>query len=211
MRHGYPKGTGITFVNQWAFVIFLNAADCKLLSRLSPLPLTVISIIVVMIVRVYAMWNQSKRILYLLLFIYVPQIIISIVFTAVYNTSTYLSGASQINLTCHSNLIQVVLHLPLPSCAVTITQVMGFSACNPGWKNIPSKLQVYQVIPRFILGALLLILAVTQTLKSVNVYEGKKGWQLNRYMEQLVKDGILYFLVYVSVPPVAVECSPLVF
>jgi hypothetical protein len=146
--------TAVTFVNQWAFAIFLSAADS------------------VMIVRVYAMWNRSKTILYLLLFIYVPQVIISIIFTAVFNTRTYLT--------------------------VAIIQVMGFSSCNAGWKNVPFMLKVYQVIPRFILGAMLLILAVTQTLKqSVNMYKAKKEWQLNRYMERLVKDGILYFLVNV--------------
>lgn len=61
---------------------------------------------------------------------------------------------------------------------------------------------MYQVIPRFTLGAMLLILAVTQTLKqSVTMYKATKQWQLNRYMEQFMKDGVLYFLVYVSVSP----------
>ena len=111
MRHGYPKGSGIVFVNQWAFVIFLSAADGELLRPfLSPLPLTVISIIAVMIVRMYAMWNQSKRILSLLLFIYVPQVIIAIVLTAVLNTSKYLTGVSCINLTWHFSLIRVISH-----------------------------------------------------------------------------------------------------
>ncbi|KAI9462223.1 hypothetical protein HD554DRAFT_2175981 [Boletus coccyginus] len=130
----------------------------------------------VMIVRVYAIWNRSKRILYLLLFIYVPQVIIAIVLTAVLNTSKYLT--------------------------VTISQVLDLSSCNPGWKNVPNGMQVYQVIPRFSLGAVLLILAVTQTLKqSVAMYKATKKWQLNRYIKQLVKDGVLYFLVYVSAFP----------
>ena len=47
-----------------------------------------------MILRVYAMWNQSKMILRLLLFIYVPQVIVSLVFAGLYNTGTYLSGMS---------------------------------------------------------------------------------------------------------------------
>ena len=148
-------------------------------------------------------------ILYLLLFIYVPQVIISIIFTAVFNTSTYLSGAFWINLTCRPNLIQVVLRLH----PVTIIQVMDFFSCNAGWSNVPFMLKVYQVIPRFILGAMLLILAVTQTLKqSVNMYKATKKWELNRYMERLVKDGILYFLVYVlplSFPFVIVPFSHL--
>ncbi|KAH0830245.1 hypothetical protein J3R83DRAFT_1605, partial [Lanmaoa asiatica] len=150
----------------------------------------------VMIVRVYAMWNRSKRILYLLLFVFVPQVIISIIFTAVYNTSTYLTGVSWINLMHHTDLIQAVLRLLPPFRTVTIIQVTGFSSCNAGWRNVPFMLKVYQVIPRFVLGAMLLIFAVAQTLKqSVNMYKAKKEWQLNRYMERLVKDGVLYFLV----------------
>ena len=59
---------------------------------------------------------------------------------------------------------------------------------------------VYAAIPRFILGATLLILAVTQTLKqSVTMYKATKQWQPNRYMERLMGDGILYFLAYVPV------------
>ena len=54
-----------------------------------------ISIIVVMILRVYAMWNLSKKILYTLLFIYVPQVIVSCIFTGIYmNPKTYLQGMS---------------------------------------------------------------------------------------------------------------------
>ena len=46
-----------------------------------------------MILRVYAIWNQSKRILYILLFIYVPQVILGFVFTGIYdNSNTHLSG-----------------------------------------------------------------------------------------------------------------------
>ena len=60
---------------------------------------------------------------------------------------------------------------------------------------------MFDEIPRFALGAMLLILAVAQTLKqSVSMYKATKQWQPNRYMGRLVKDGVLYFLVYVSIP-----------
>ena len=49
-----------------------------------------------MILRVYAMWNQSKSILWiLLLFIYMPQTIVTLVIAGIYdNPNTYLSGVS---------------------------------------------------------------------------------------------------------------------
>ena len=114
MRHGYPKGTGVIWVIAWTFLIFLNTADCELLFHLCPSSQTKLSITVLMILRVYAMWNRSKWILYLLLFVFVPQVIVASVFAAVYNSSTYLSGMSWINFTRDSNLTQVSLNLLPP-------------------------------------------------------------------------------------------------
>ena len=52
-----------------------------------------------MILRVYAMWNQSKRILYILLSICVPQAIATFVAHGIYvNPNTYLSGMSPAKL-----------------------------------------------------------------------------------------------------------------
>ncbi|KAG8216189.1 hypothetical protein J3R82DRAFT_8214 [Butyriboletus roseoflavus] len=175
----YLKGTTIIWVIEWTFVIFLNTADCELLFCLIPLLPTVGAISVVMVLRVYAMWNQSKWILWLLLFIYVPQVIFSLIVAGVYNTNTYIS--------------------------VTIVQVTNFSFCDLSSNTTTFMLAVYaNLIPRFVLGAMLLILAGTQTLKqSVNMYKATKQWQPNRYMERLVRDGMIYFLVYVSIsfPP----------
>ena len=150
------------------------------------------------------MWNRSRWILGLLLFIYVPQVILSLVVVGVYNNGKYLSGTSQLCFTGHSNLTQVAVQLLQPCSPVTIGQIINFSFCNVSWSSAAFVADVYDAIPRFVLGAMLLILAVTQTLKqSVHMYKTTKKWQLNRYMEQLVRDGIIYFLVYVSefLPP----------
>jgi len=143
----------ILLVAVWIEEIFLAVAD------------------LMMILRVYAMWNQSKQILYPLLFIYVLQVIVAFTVTAIYdNPNTYLQ--------------------------VTTVQVIDISFCYASLINVPSLLHLYSVIPRFLLGATLLILAVTQTLKeSVHMYLATKQWQPNRYMQQLAKDGVLYFLV----------------
>ena len=48
-----------------------------------------------MILRVYAMWGQSRTILRVLLFIFGVETILGVVFMAVYiNPNTYLSGMS---------------------------------------------------------------------------------------------------------------------
>ena len=51
-----------------------------------------------MVLRVYAMWNKSKRILYILLSIYVPQVVVSFAVQVIYSNPTYLSGMSQAKL-----------------------------------------------------------------------------------------------------------------
>ncbi|KAH0831388.1 hypothetical protein J3R83DRAFT_14052 [Lanmaoa asiatica] len=138
-----------------------------------------ISITVVMILRVYAMWNRSKKILYGLLFIYAPQVMVSFAF-------------SVFNFTSSTNF------------SVTVDQVIGPSVCNSsgitiGVQSLPA---TYAQIPRLVLDATLLVLAVIQTLKqAADSYKVTKKWQPNRYMQQLVKDGVLYVLMYVALSP----------
>ncbi|KAF8553840.1 hypothetical protein OG21DRAFT_1509602 [Imleria badia] len=150
--------TAILLVANWGFPIFLGAAD------------------LVMILRVYAMWHRSKRILYILLFIFIPPIIVFFVFTGIYNN-------------------------PNKYLIVTTVQVSNFSICKVSLHNITltQARHVYNEIPRFFLSVLLLILAAFPTLKqSIEMYKATKQWQPNKYMQQLVGDGIVYFVVNVA-------------
>ncbi|KAI9567614.1 hypothetical protein HD554DRAFT_2266792 [Boletus coccyginus] len=64
----------------------------------------------VMILRVYAMWNQSKWILWILLFIYMPQVIVSLVVLGIYaNPNTYLSDQSGFKMSNTWKLFLVML------------------------------------------------------------------------------------------------------
>ena len=72
------------------------------------------TITVVMILRVYAMWNRSKRVLYGLLFIFVPQVIVSLTFAGIYGSnSVYYSGMSWAGL--HIPLLMVLFQSLLQS------------------------------------------------------------------------------------------------
>ena len=52
---------------------------------------------------------------------------------------------------------------------------------------------------RIVFSFMLLILAIISALKeSVVMYKATGLWQPNHYMQLFVKDGILYFLAYVS-------------
>jgi len=148
--------TVIYIAISWEFAIFIAAAD------------------VVMILRVYAMWNRSNRILSFLLFIYVPQVIITFVFTGIYNNpNTYLS--------------------------VSTIQVADVSICSVSITNLTAQIwHFYASIPRFILIVILFVLAVIPALKeSFEMYKATKQWQSNRYLQQLLRDGAFYFLLNV--------------
>ncbi|KAF8126711.1 hypothetical protein EV363DRAFT_560283 [Boletus edulis] len=126
-----------------------------------------------MILRVYAMWNRSRTILYILLFIYVLQTIVVVILNGIYDN-------------------------PNAHVSVTMGQVLNVSFCNVSYINAPATLQVYRVAPRLVLSTALVILAVSQTLKqSFEMYKATMQWQPNRYMRKLVGDGIIYFFVNV--------------
>ena len=117
------------------------------------------------------MWNQSKRILYILLFIYLPQVIVSFVGEGLYNNpSAYLSGMSQAKVQAKLESQMWSLVLP-PFSPVTVVQVIDTIAfCNVSL-NASSKILWGSIALRLVLSVVLLILAVTSTLKeSVMMY-----------------------------------------
>jgi len=147
--------TATYLVASWVFPIFLAATNW------------------VMILRVYAMWHQSKRIFYILLSIYVPQVIVSFVYDGIYNS--YLS--------------------------VMVVQVIDFSFCSISFNNAQLGFTGFTAssFVTFVFSVMLFSLAITSTLKEVVVmYEATRQWQPNQYMKLLMKDGILYFLVNIT-------------
>ena len=89
-----------------------------------------------------------------------------------------------------------------PFCLVTFVQVIDISFCGFS-SNAPPLNYLYAAIPRFVLSVALLVLAVIPTLKQlVGMHKATKQWQPNKYMQQLVRDGVLYFFVYV--PPFSI-------
>ncbi|KAF8122318.1 hypothetical protein EV363DRAFT_1555387 [Boletus edulis] len=162
--------TVVSLLSSWTFVPFFWAAD------------------LVMILRVYALWNRSKTILYILLFIYVVQTSINIVFNGIYaNPNTHLS--------------------------VTVVGVFDTSFCNVSYVDGPPTPGLYialVILPGLLLAATLLVFAVFQTVKqSVELYKATKQWQPNRYVQQLVSDGILYFALYVPISPSGLFSVPI--
>jgi hypothetical protein len=87
-----------------------------------------------------------------------------------------------------------------PFSPVAAVQVNEVAFCNIISLSSPPLWLLWCITAlRHILGAMLVILAVTSTLKeSVVMYNATKKWHPNHYMKLLVKDGFVYFLMYVS-------------
>ena len=87
--------------------------------------------------------------------------------------------------------------------AVQVTTDVAF--CNFSSESSNDALQLLWGVMalRMALGVVLLILAVISTVGgSIVMYKATKQWQPNHYMKLFAKDGILYFLVYVSPFPI---------
>ena len=79
--------------------------------------------------------------------------------------------------------------------SVAIAQTLNSSYCN--YSNT-APLVAYRAIPRFVLGVALLILAFIPTLKqSVEIYKVTRRWKTTQSMQLLVREGAVYFVVYV--------------
>lgn len=114
-------GTGLILTGDWAFVVFISAADRKLLSPSHAIISYSYTNTVVMVLRVYAMWNRSKIILGVLLSFYVIEVIIQVVCTAIFdNPNTYSPGMVPSNWT--DNKLERMYNSPPVSLAFSDNQ-----------------------------------------------------------------------------------------
>ncbi|KAF9232805.1 hypothetical protein BU15DRAFT_80792 [Melanogaster broomeanus] len=147
------QGTVLSLIQIWMFPVFLGVADLLIL------------------LRVYAMYNRSRIVLAILLVIYIPSTVIFVIATGIYND-------------------------PKLYMSVTNPEVAGFKICVVTY-NTTSLFGTYDVIPRIILGILLCGLAIAQFVRqSLQMHKAIKQWRSDRYMTLLVRESILYFLAY---------------
>lgn len=90
---------------------------------------------------------------------------------------------------------QFDLHLLPFFSSVAVAWIDNVGFCNYSL-NTSTRFKVYFGIPRYVLGMVLLVLALTKHLsQSVAMYKATKQWQPNRYMKLFMQDGILYFFL----------------
>ena len=83
-------------------------------------------------------------------------------------------------------------------CIEATGQVLNFSFCVP--QNIPPIWALLLDSTQITLGALMCLLVVLKFIKEAHqMYKATKHFCLNRYMNLLFREGMIYFLVYVQV------------
>ncbi|KIJ06570.1 hypothetical protein PAXINDRAFT_20243 [Paxillus involutus ATCC 200175] len=117
----------------WMFPVFLAVTD------------------LLMILRIYAMYNRSRITLAVLLAIYIPTMVVFVVATGLFNNpNTYLS--------------------------VTNPDVANVKICVATYLTT-SLFGTYIVIPRLILGVVLCVLAIAQfAMQSIQMHKAIKQW-----------------------------------
>ncbi|KAN0092667.1 hypothetical protein V8E55_003451, partial [Tylopilus felleus] len=118
-----------------------------------------------MILRVWVMYGRSRLILGALLTIFCMEIILFFLCAAIYSN---------------------------PKFMLVTVQILNISICVPqdSW-TIWAKLAVVFQITH---GAIVCVLAVVQSVRqALQMYRATKQWQLDRYMNMLVTQGLLYF------------------
>ncbi|KAF8126825.1 hypothetical protein EV363DRAFT_1585801 [Boletus edulis] len=140
----------VTYLMRWSTISFTVAAD------------------LVMIFRAYALYNQSRTILGVLLFIYAAEIVVSTISAVIYSWP-------------ESTLVAISPAPYPPVCMLKYTSI--------SWGR-------FSPIPLVVLQGLMCLLVIYHFLEqSYQTYIATKQWKLNQYIHLIVHQGILYFII----------------
>ncbi|KAF9238044.1 hypothetical protein BU15DRAFT_75440 [Melanogaster broomeanus] len=125
-----------------------------------------------MLLRVYAMWNRSKILLGILIALYIPAVVITLVVNGMYANPS-------------SGLQMAIQEAPLSN--EWICEIIGAEPASNVY--LTTALQI-------LLSALFCILSMVQFVKhSLELHRVLGKWKWNRYMKLLVQESVIYFLV----------------
>ena len=97
-------------------------------------------------------------------------------------------------------ILCTLLNRPLDQLII-IAEVLDYSVCE-SQAVVPFSLIVLQPAAQVILGTLMCLLAIIRFIReSLQMYRVTKQFEISRYLSLLTRDGILYFLVYVTPCP----------
>ncbi|KAF9238908.1 hypothetical protein BU15DRAFT_74867 [Melanogaster broomeanus] len=126
----------------------------------------------VMLLRVYAMYNRSRILLGILIALYIPVVIVNLVRNSMYSYSTKLQVAIQ--------------EAPLGNEWI----------CTETGSTEPPFIVYLTAVLQILLSALFCVLSIVQFARhSLEMHRVLGKWQWNRYMKLLVQESVVYFIV----------------
>ncbi|KAF9232306.1 hypothetical protein BU15DRAFT_81397 [Melanogaster broomeanus] len=133
----------------------------------------------VFILRVYAMYNRSRIVLGILLFVYIPTTIsILVLFGIINNPKTHF-------------------------LSITDVEVVNMELCTSSY-NGGTKLIISQRVLSTVVNGVLCSFAIVQCIRySLEMHKVLGKWQSNRYMKLLVQESILYFVMILLINIIA--------
>ena len=147
---------------------------------------------VVMVLRVWALYNRSKFILFTLLFPYAVEAL-TLLGTALAYSISYNSYGTWHTVSYYAHFITARRS---PKYIGVVVPFLNYSFCEPQPVSI-----VYAQVADFAqlaLGALMcLFISIRFIAESIQTYKARKRFLLSNYMNLLVRESIFYFLVYV--------------
>jgi len=138
-------------ISLWSIFIFVCAAD------------------IVMILRIWAMYNRSKIILGILLTTYLGEVVLSAIASVVYSSPK--------------------------NTAVTVNQVLDLSSCSLDEKS--QIWYKANDLSQLLHSGVMCTLVIAQfTIRSVDMYRATKQWRLGPFFNLLVMQGMGYFFCH---------------
>ncbi|KAF9230575.1 hypothetical protein BU15DRAFT_83455 [Melanogaster broomeanus] len=124
----------------------------------------------VFMLRVYAMYNRSRTVLGILLFVYIPTMIFLLVLLGIINN-------------------------PKTHVSITDVEVVNMELCASSY-NVGTELIISMRVLSTVINGVLCSFAVVQFIRySLEMHKVLGKWQSNRYMKLLVHESILYFVM----------------
>jgi len=157
----------LAIISQWTFFVYICAAD------------------IVMILRLWAMYDRSKTVLGILLTSYLVEIIPSTISSIVYSNPN--------------------------SFVVAVNQILDLSFCSLGasgsWYNSDGLYKASILCQLVHAGVMCTLVIIQFKNRSVEMYRATERWQLGPLIQLLVMQGMAYFLAILMWNLVLVLCN----
>ncbi|KAF9220134.1 hypothetical protein BS17DRAFT_355952 [Gyrodon lividus] len=122
-----------------------------------------------MILRIFAMYNRSRRLLYFLLALFLPVVVVELVLSVLYFG-------------------------PRNGMYVTNISLAGMEVCTANFSSSPL-LYIYFSLPGIVFDGTLAMFAIARLIQhTANTQRSLGAWEMNVYMRVLARDSILCFM-----------------